>query len=327
MWGNAQGWAISAVMVLATVAWMFKVSVPQGESQPQGLIPGAYQAIALPMDPKLIMPPGNKECDAGQLYRQALIQFQANPRPYNDPIHASAFDLPAVQLMVDATDCGRAEIFGAHLQQLINYNNEQPEIDAFIKMADAASIVGMGHAVDNNPDQAMPYFRAVFALGRRLFNERITWREMSAGLSIMSEATVGMAKLADQKHDAARADQLRRFQRETDAYRTKLQQTVASPLSNPVESYDSKYAGDVFAIAKDSDAAQVWRVQAILHLGRYRWNVADDHRADQEWAVRELAMLKGSLDARNSDPAIVTAINAAQSLTLEQQRLTNTSAQ
>lgn len=327
MWGNAQGWLISAVMLLATIALMFRISVPQGEAQPQGLIPAAYQAIELPMEAKLIMPAGKLDGDAGQLYRQALIQYQAKPRPYDDPLHASPSDLSALQLLIQATDLSRMDLFESHPQLLINYNNEQPEIDALMKMADAASTVGLGYTVDDKPEKAVPCFRAVFALGRRLFDERVTWREMSAGLSIMAEAARGMAKLADQTREGARGDVLRKFQAETDAYRTKLQETVASPLSNPVETYAGKYAGDVFAVAKNPDVARVWRVQAILHLGRYRWNVSDEHRGDQAWAERELTLLEGSLDPKNADPVIITAIHAARSLTLEQQRLTNSSAQ
>ena len=100
-----------------------------------------------------------------------------------------------------------------------------------------------------------------------------------------------------------------------------LQETVASPLSNPVESYGSKYAGDVFSIAKDTSVERVWRVLAIMHLGRYRWNVADDRKGDQFWADRELSILASSLDSKNADLTILTAIHAAQGLTVEQQRI------
>ena len=320
MWGNALGWMISAVMAATTAAVFYSISTPQVESKPMGLISGAYQPIALSMPAAL--PSGGRDCEAGALYRQAIIHYLNAPKPYEDPLHARAGELSAINLVLQATDCGRMNLFESRPQQLVNYGTAQPELDALLKLGEAANTLGLGLLVDNKPDAARAYFMAAFALGRQLFQERVAWRELSAGLTLMSEAAQNLAKLADQTQEGARADVLRKFQEQADKMRTSLQETVASPLSNPVESYASKYAGDIFAIAMNPSVERAWRVQAILHLGRYRWNVADDRRGDQAWAERELKSLETSLDPKNADPVILTAVHEAQNLTLEEQRST-----
>jgi len=320
MWGNAQGWAISAVLVLATVVAMYETATPQAESRPMGLISAAYQPIALPVAISVIAPPTKQDCDAGGLYRQAIIQYRNGPKPYDDPIHAAASDLPGVGLVVQARDCGRMHLFDSRPQDLVNYDNDQPPLDALTKLGEATNTIGLGLAVDNKAEEARPYFLGAFNLGRNLFEERITWRELSVGLTLMSEAAQNLARIADQTREVARAEQFRRFQAETDKYRNQLQEGVAAPLGSASESYAGKFAGDIFDIAMNANVERVWRVQAILHLGRYRWNVSDEHRGDQAWADKELRILETSLDARNSDPAILAAVHAAQNLTLEQHR-------
>src|SRR5579871_4167819 len=122
---------------------------------------------------------------------------------------------------------------------------------------------------------------------------------MGAGIGMMSDAARNLGKLADKENDGAKGSVLAHLQEALDKYRTELQEKVASPLINPVESYAGKYSGDIFAIAKDTSVERVWRVHAILHLGRYRWNVADGHRGDQVWGRRVLNMLKNSFDMAN----------------------------
>ena len=321
MWGNLQGWVISALMLIGSGAMFYHLATPPVESQPTRLIPLALEEIRLPMDDKLVYPAAINTRDAGSSYRQAVIRYQENPKTYLDPIHSKLEDLSALPLLLDGRECGRMSLYEKKPQELVNYDLEHPSLNALANIANASNTIGLGLMLDEKYDAARPYFEATFACGRHLFNERVTWQEMSAGMRMMSDGTQNLAKLADRTQQGAKADVYRKFQDELDKYYTTLQTNVFEPLANPVESYGSKYAGDIFYIAKDTSVERVWRVLAIMHLGRYRWNVADDRKGDQFWANRELYYLDNSLDSKNSDSAIQTAIRAAQGLTVEQQRI------
>lgn len=323
MWGNWQGWVISAVMVLVSGGVFYKLANPQPESSPQGLLAEAYEPIALPLAADLdkLIPRPTRATDAGMLYRQALIRFRANPQPFDDPIHAKAGELSALDLLLEAADASRMTLFESRPQELVTYNNGQAELDALRKIGGAANTIGLGLTNDGKLEDAKKYFLAAFTLGRHLFDERVSWGELNLGLTLMSDAGRNLGRLADENHEGGLGDSFRKVQDEIEKYRLKLEEKVASPLTNPVESYASQYAGDIFAIAKDPRVERVWRVAAILHLGRYRWNVADDRKGDQVWAERELHVLDNGLDPRNRDPVILVAIHAAMDLTVEQQRM------
>jgi len=321
MWGNWVGWVISAVLLAGAGAGFYHLAVPPPESPPAHLIPdNLMRNLTLPEGIDKIVPAGTRAADAGTSYLQSIILYKQNPAPFADPIHAAPGSLQSIDLLRQGADCRRMTLFETRPGLLINYNNDLPELDALIKIADAADTIGLGARLDGKYDQAKPLFLAVFALGRHLFDERVTWREMSAGIGMMSDASQNLAKVADDEKDGARAAVLRHLQEELDKYRTELQTKIASPLTNPVESYAGPYSGDIFAIAEDTTVERVWRVQAILHMGRYRWNVADGHRGDQVWGHRVLKSLQNSLDPANGDQVIRTALEAAVNLTLDQQR-------
>jgi hypothetical protein len=323
MWGNWQGWLISAVMVVVTGGVFYKLATPQPESSPEGLLADAYKPIELPMkqDVDRLIPKPSKLADAGMLYQQAMIRFRNVPKAFDDPIHAKPEDLTALGLLLEAADCSRMTLFESRPAELVTYANSEPQLEAIRKIANAGNTIGLGLILDGKLDEAKKYFVAVFVLGRHLFDERVSWGELNAGLTLMSDAARNLGRLSDENHQGGMGDSYRKFKDEIEKYRLGLEETIASPLTNPVESYASKYAGDIFAIARDPSVERVWRVAAILHLGRYRWNVADDRRGDQVWAVRELRMLDNSIDPKNRDPVILTAIHAAMDLTVEQQRM------
>jgi len=322
MWGNVQGWVISGVMLLATAGVLYVMSMPAQESQALGLVKGAYQPIALPADPSIVnVLPGSDDCNAGELYRQAIEVYENDPKPYESGATSQSPSLPAVKLILQAADCSRMHLFDVNVRRLINYDDRKPWIEALSAVGQAVTNAGL-ELRDDRPADAARYYRAAFLLGERLYNERVAWPELNQGLSVMAAAAEGLGGLAKKAGDAARAEQLAKFARQTDDYRNQLQLEIASPLGNPIESYSSKFAGDVFAVARNPDAPPVWRVEAILHLGRYRWNVRPERSADQEWARKELKAMESSPDPRNNEPAIRTAIQAAENLTLEQQQKT-----
>ena len=325
MWGNLQGWLISAVMMIAAGVMLWAISLPQQESSFTNQVPLAFKPVELPTPPSTVLPAGAAPCDAGDLYAEAISDYLADPKPYKASAQSDA-KLPALDLLIKATECGQMHLFDKNPRQAIGYEATKPWPEALMALGQSANDAGL-RLRDDKPEEAKKFYNAAFALGEKMYEERIAWPELNKGLSIMSLSAGSLAKLADNAHDGARVDALRKFLEDLDQYHTTLQEKVASPLGNPVESYSAPFAGDVFAAAKNPAVERCWRVEAILHLGHYRWMVADDRKGDQAWAVKELHALSSSLDPKNQDVAIKTAVAAAEALTVDQQRLTGSGGQ
>lgn len=322
MWGNLWGWLISAAMLTGTAGALYMMARPPQESSPAGLVPLAFKPVSLPVSADTVRPHPTKDCDAGDLYQEAITTYLADPTAYDAAARVDVSKVPAVAFVVQAADCGQMHLFEKNPKQAINYDGKKPWIDALMALGQATTNAGLHMKAAGKKDEARRYYEAAFELGRKMFEERVAWPEMNIGLSIMTMATDAMARMADEDHDAARVDLMQAFQEPVQHYHEDIRDKVAVPLGNPVESYASKYAGDVFAVAKNPAVDRVWRVEAILHIGHYRWNVADDRKGDQIWAMQELQKLDKSIDPKSQDVAIKTAVQAAENLTLEQQRFT-----
>jgi hypothetical protein len=318
MFGNVQGWLISLVMLMAAGGAVYKMAMPPSESKPAGLIPLAYQAVKLPIEASIVAPPGTSDCDAGDLYRQAIEEYEKDPSKYQNVANKDVSQLPGVQLILQAADCSRMGLFENNPKQIINYQNPKPWIEALMALGQATVNTGF-NLNDSKPREAKKYYEAAFALGEKMFDERVAWPELNNGLSIMSMGTEQLTVLADHAKEGVRVDVLRKLKGDIDDYRNKLQDKVDSPLGNSAESYAAPFSGDVFAIAKDTKVDRIWRVEAILHIGHYRWGVGPGRAGDQTAAVPELQKLESSPDPKN-DTIIKTAARAAQDLTVEQHR-------
>lgn len=316
MFGNLQGWIISAVMLLATVGMLVIMAQPPKESAWRNAVPLAFKPIGLPVPAETVQPLPTGDCNAAEFYKDAIARYLDDPKPYHEAARTDISSLPAVEQIVKGANCSRMHLFDTDFAQAVGYG-KKPWIEAVAALGQATNDAGL-RLRGSHPDEALKYYQAAFEFGRKLFEERVTWDEASKGLSIMTASAEAMTKLADMKKDGARVDQLQKFAQQVNQYHTDLQDKVASPLGNPIESYGAQYAGDVFAVAKNPSLERAWRIEAILHLGHYRWNVADGNKGDQIWAPREL----DALDKGASDPAVKAAAQAAQNLTLDQQRLT-----
>lgn len=320
MFGNTQGWLISAVMLLAAAGALAYLGQPAHESGSRGAVPLAFKPIQLPVSTETIQPLPTEDCDAAEPYRQAIELYISDPKPYSEAARVDVSQVPAVALILKGASCGHMHLFDMNPKQAISYG-AKPWIAAVMGLGQATDDAGLRLRKDH-PEEAQKYYSAAFELGRKLFDERVSWDEMNKGLSIMSMSADAMAWIANEHHDTAHVDAYHKFASEVAAYHTTLQEKVASPLGNPVESYGAPFAGDVFAAAKDVSVERPWRVEAILHLGHYRFNVTPANKGDQVWAPRELENLETSNNIKNQDLAIKTAVQAAQNLTLEQQRMT-----
>jgi hypothetical protein len=320
MFGNLQGWIISAVMLLGTAGILTVMAQPPRESSWQNKVPLAFKPIALPVPSDTIQPPPTGQCDAADQYKPAIELYLQDPKPYQEAARTDVARLPALALILQGANCAHMHLFEMNPKQAIS-NGPKPWVDAIMALGQATNDAGL-RLRNDHPAEALKYYQAAFEFGRKLFQERVTWDEANKGLSIMTMSAEAMTWLADKNHDGSRVDQLQKFKNEVEAYHRTLQEQVASPLGNPVEGYSAPYSGDVFAVAKNVNVERPWRIEAILHLGHYRWNVADGNKGDQIAAPKELDALDKSFDPKNQDLAIKTAIHEAQSLTLDQQRAT-----
>src|SRR5439155_21982526 len=74
----------------------------------------------------------------------------------------------------------------------------------------ADSLVLLNHKA-GNAAEAKKHFEAAFALGAKLYRERVCWVECDAGLSLMGRTAPALAKLAEAGGDAEAAKRWRDF--------------------------------------------------------------------------------------------------------------------
>ena len=92
---------------------------------------------------------------------------------------------------------------------------------------------------------------------------------------------------------------------------------VSRRKSVPTRAEKGQHTGDIFYLAKNA-ADRVWRVEAIVALGRMKYFVGDaDSVADQRGAMR---LVREWSDDPNQDVVTRQAAKAARDLTIEQYR-------
>ena len=313
MVGNLTGWILSAAIAAFGGYGLWTLSRPPRVSAPSGVFPNLLTRIALPTDPTAVAPvPMTDDCDAGEKYRAAITEFLAN-RPQYDKWYANANAAmtakpPAVELLVEAAHCRRMDLFRRAPAEVINYDPEPAPLDAVERLGEMANQRGM-LLRKTQPDEARRYLAAAFALGYHLHNERLAWREFTAGVNLMVNASKYLREI---EPDAGRARALELFADAADKY--KLEQLkLYGVLSTTDGATLARHGGDAFALARSSPDP-MWRTTAILALGRMKYNTPN--RGDQLAAPREL---KGW--TTDPDPAARAAAAAASNLTLEQYRM------
>lgn len=313
MLGNLQGWIISAVIAIAGVCGLWVGSQPPRVSEPSGVFPNLLSKVALPTDPKSVAPlPMSDDCDAGDKYRAAIDDFLAKRPQYDkwfkDANAARAAKPRGVELLVEASECRRMDLFRRAPAEVINYDPEPAPLEAIERLGAMATQRGM-LLRKTQPDEARRYLGAAFVLGYHLYNERLAWREFTAGVNLMREASIYLKEL---EPDAGRARSIELFAESADKY--KLEQLKLYGVINTTDgAMLARYGGDVYALARRSPDP-MWRTTAILAVGRMKFNTPS--RGDQLAAPREL---KGWVS--DPDPTARAAAVAASNLTIEQYRM------
>jgi hypothetical protein len=260
--------------------------------------------------------PQNEPRDAGDLYRQAIRIYNENRSQYNKFARstnaADAESLKALQLIIEATPYSKATLLSSNLQEAVSYDSDHPRLDALTELVALGARAGSLYKAEKNYKQAMKYFDAIYALGWKLYQERMNLPETDVALNAMGTGAAGIQSAADAADDTARAQAAADF---IEAKGTWYENTYL-PIKTAVTAIDpgliAKYFGDVAAIAQDSND-RMWRTEATLALGRYRYNAS--RSGDQRGARRVLKKLK-----RDPDPLVAHAAQEALDLTLQQYR-------
>jgi hypothetical protein len=319
MWGNALGWCISAVMVLGTAGGLAWLNHNMQTVSPRTAFSADSEngaAIELPVAPSTVLSAMADTTDAAALYRKAMAVYQSDPETYGRFSRSGQLrdiqDVPALQILMEATNHSAAALFIESPAEIVNYDPEKPAIEALRTLAICARRAGQ-LTKDANPTEAMKLYEATFSLGAKLYQERLTYQELDAGLTMMAEGSAMIRELAQAMGDSARAAACSAFDKARADYVNQRVLPVQRVIVSADQATLEQHAGDVYYFARHA-RDRMWRVEAILKLGRYRFNAG--RIGDQSNAmliIRELL--------NDPDPVIQQAAKVARDLTIEQYRM------
>ncbi|HEY1922029.1 MAG TPA: hypothetical protein VGG44_04630 [Tepidisphaeraceae bacterium] len=313
MWGNVLGWKISAVMLLLAIALGAYLHTQMQLTDPTAL--SLDPAHLAELSPPAAMPPivdQNIPGDAGEKYSVAAALMDEDGDACDEFSQKPDGPVPQpMRLVLDATHLSEMNLFARNPGLIIDYQSEHPPLDNLVKlgqeMESAALLLNRSGKTDNGRE----FLQAAYALGENLYRERLDYEEFSRGMGLMDGAMVALSEM-----EPAGSAQQKRLQ-DQQAATVDFEKNNVQPIYEVLVSADQQRiaanAGDVFRFATKA-RERMFRVEAILKLGRYRFDAA--RQADQIAAPRFLRHL-----AEDPDPAVRTAAVAAAGLTVEQYRM------
>ncbi|HEX8323689.1 MAG TPA: hypothetical protein VF595_07215 [Tepidisphaeraceae bacterium] len=318
MIGNRLGWSLAAVLavVLGLIAW--QLAGVNRLTAPTSLLneTRAFEPLASEVPPSAVYrydTPG----DSGPLYRQAIDAVRRDASRYETAAMAETPD------DFEASDAWAALRAAAPLTGDAGLTKDpairagydgaaDDDVDALVLAARCLGHTAQLRSADS-PEQARALYEAQFALGAKLFDARIRYAETATALTIARDASRGLRDLADRAADPRRASAAAAFDRSAEALLLRL-----GPVWGATAAIDgrviARHCGDVYALADAKTVERVWRVEAVLALGRHRFNA--ERAADRLVVPRRLA----ELERVEKDPFVLAAIQAARGLTIEQYR-------
>ncbi len=319
MLGNTKGWIIAGVLLAVEAGAVWSLLAMDRVSTPTMLGEDAANraAIALPVSPATVVQrdrPGN----AAAMIRAAVEAYESQPAFYDQFIErgdrVDIKRLAAVDQLIEATHIAGDRVLADRIEQAVVYDNFKPPVLVLEKIGNAAILAGTFLKRDK-PYDALKYYAAAFSLGARMFDERLVWHEAQAGVGLMQTAAAGMiAALGDR--DPPQSRRIQAFESATREWFAATQEKIWVPLKTSHGPTISHHAGDVFVFAQ-SPGERLWRVEAILKLGRMRYNIGENGRAGDQFAV--MRVLK-SIEKSETDPVILRALKLAKELDLETHR-------
>jgi hypothetical protein len=317
MFGNRLGWGISAAMVLAAAGlayYLFTLGQPTPPIGGTGLAAAAGH-LTLGDAARSLLPPVKPLGDAADDYRKAIADLHDHATAYAELATSKDYDLAAVQQLkgfddlVHATDLPTMDLFRSKPELIVNYDPKVPALDDLRTLGTAALNVAFLASYDKDYKTASLYATAVLAMGYHLYQERLTYDELSAGMSLMSDASARLQRFAEKANDAATVAKAVEFGKVKLAENDRIKQ-VWKVLSGQGEENTAQHAGDFFELAGDATVDPVWRTEAVRRLGRLKLFAArraDNVRAEQ--FVRQLA------DDPGAGPVLHQAAVAARDIT------------
>jgi hypothetical protein len=325
MWGNRLGWMISGAITAGVVVLVVLVDGSAARTATTAFSSDGrnFQQLLPPGPPPALMPP-TQPCDGGPLVRQAIAMYLQN-RPLYDDFAAigklgspKVDQLAAVDKLVEASGCGRMTLFADRPESIVNFQHTRSDLDALSQlgtvMIDRLALLNARAA---RPAAAGRYAMAGLTLGLHLCRERLTYDELALGLELIGKSTPVLARLADEAGEADRAAAWRAY----GAQKVAFFNEQIDPVARFARSIDPRIVGlrtgDVFELAKRSKE-RMWRVEAILSLGRVRYFAGESGTAANQRAALALAK---NVAQNDPDPVVRAAAKAARDLTIEEYRV------
>ncbi len=321
MWGNRNGWIIAGILFLLIMwgAWQaFGINYVTSPTA-FGKNPARLAKMDLEVNPATIVATPDST-DAGPIYRRAIDDVKANLSKYQRFVEsgklADAKSLSAIDLVLEATPMNRMTLLMQKPEANIGYfRDAAPEDLLAIELAGkAVERVGLMHVADKKLKEANKYFEASFALGAKMYAERVIFMQAFKGIGLMNGAAEMMRSTAEMDKDEARVKKLESFlasTKKTTGLMIEMWKVINS-VDNPTI---ARHAGDIYLFTQaDQMQERLWRVESTLKVGRFKYNVggAEGRFADQMGAPIRLAELE-----KDPDPAVATAARAASALTVQ----------
>jgi len=316
MWGNLPGWIVAIVLIIGAVAGaayldrLDRVTAPTAFALDTNNL--AELDLGVPLQP--LMPDLSGPTDITVQLKSAIDAYHADSYTYDRAAAGAVPDnydaLPAIAPTVDVAMSPGAALLAPMKEQTVTYKANRHELDAIRTLCESLIRAALARE-KSDPTGAIGYYNAAFALGMKMYRERLTYAELSAGLTLMSQSAQQLAKLPI---DPSRAQALRAFE----PARRRLIEERVNPVWRIVGSVDPgvvrQHAGDVFVIARDAPE-RMWRVEAIFALGRYKYSA--QRFRDRANAIGTLEQLA----AVETDPIVKQAAIAARDMTIEDFRM------
>jgi hypothetical protein len=276
----------------------------------------ASYTVRLPIEPKELKRAGfmSEGHEVGGIYQQAISLYEQNREVldrYDRIVKLESAEMEPwgriMELLGEAARSERRGVFEGAMGLVINYDVERPGLEAARTMGRAAIRFALLANVEGRKDVARRYAEAAFALGAKLYEERLTYAEFDVAQDLLGSAAPTLAKLATEAGEGEYGESMADFNRKRIEYwKTRIQ-----PVQQAVQVMEAN-AGDLLALAEKGGDA-MWRVEAVLALGRCKY--AAERGADQRAATRMLEKVSG-----NGEPRVRLAAEAARDLTIVQYR-------
>ena len=341
MVGNRLGWLISAAMVVVVVVGLTTLGIVVGRSRERQtekkqerqqnaqfdtMTIIGQRARAWKLQPAI--PPRaiaqawmTESGDPAPLYRQAIKEYNAAPRFFENYKATATDDLPFTQreqidrvmnLLIKASRLSGRGVIPDEADKLISYDPDISSLKALRTMGEvAAGYAWFWKNKKNDPAKAWELYQARFSLGTHLFEERITAKELVLAHQMLA---IGRTMQADARSEEQK-QKLDEFNRKwAEFWELDVMRIYPGALyRNDLNVYD------MVALATQG-TEMLWRVEATLALGRCRHScqdyktqqIYDNARHDADKTIQALI--------NSGDPYIKLAAQAASKLTVEEWR-------